>query len=236
MAASRQQWKSGVFVNRGTCQVKTPPVNNKGQSLGEITVLWDSVDLHTKDSGVNVRATLRALPWKASWGSRSIAPLIPNLSRRSEWLALLSIRFTPGNNSDTHCCVITYLQMAALLNVCCCCRKELTTASAPGWLVNDTYREGCGLKQSWSNWGECLWWLKAKHAVHDTHDEDKIASVDKRNRLDVTFCILCFSSYSCSTCFGQPCAHHQELTTAWCYSLVLVCALAAGRLSSPVGR
>ena len=36
---------------------------------------------------------------------------------------------------------------------------------------------------------------------------------------------------------GQPRAHHQELTTAWCYySLVLVCAVAAGRLSSPVGR
>ena len=31
---------------------------------------------------------------------------------------------------------------------------------------------------------------------------------------DVTFCILYFYSNSCSTCFGQPCAHHQELTTA----------------------
>ena len=39
-------------------------------------------------------------------------------------------------------------------------------------------------------------------------------SVDKINQLDVTFCILYFSSNSCSTCFGQPCAHHQELTTA----------------------
>ena len=37
-------------------------------------------------------------------------------------------------------------------------------------------------------------------------------SVDKKNQLDVTFCILYFSSNSCSTCFGQPCAHHQELT------------------------
>ena len=54
--------------------------------------------------------------------------------------------------------------------------------------------------------------------------------------LDVTFCILYFSSNSCSTCFGQPCAHHQELTTAWCYSLVLVCAVAAWRLSRPVSR
>ena len=39
-------------------------------------------------------------------------------------------------------------------------------------------------------------------------------SVDKKNQLDVTFCILYFSSNSCPTCFGQPCAHHQELTTA----------------------
>ena len=61
-------------------------------------------------------------------------------------------------------------------------------------------------------------------------------SVDKKNQLDVTFCILYFSSNSCSTCFEQPRAHHQELTTAWCYSLVLVCAVGAGRWSSPVGR
>ena len=61
-------------------------------------------------------------------------------------------------------------------------------------------------------------------------------SVDKKNQLDVTFCIFYFSSNSCSTCFVQPCAHHQELTTAWCYSLVLVCAVAAGRWSRPVGR
>jgi len=60
--------------------------------------------------------------------------------------------------------------------------------------------------------------------------------VDTKNQLDITFCILYFSSNSCSTCFGQPCAHYQELTTAWCYSLVLVCAVAAGRLSRPVGR
>ena len=64
----------------------------------------------------------------------------------------------------------------------------------------------------------------------------KFFSVDKKNQLDLTFCILYFSSNSCSTCFEQLCAHHQELTTAWCYSLVLICAVAAGRLSSPVGR
>ena len=39
-------------------------------------------------------------------------------------------------------------------------------------------------------------------------------SVDKKNQLDVTLCILYFSSNSCSTGFGQPRAHHQELTTA----------------------
>ena len=39
-------------------------------------------------------------------------------------------------------------------------------------------------------------------------------SVDEKNQLDVTFCILYFSSNSCSTCFGQPYAHHQELMTA----------------------
>ena len=32
-------------------------------------------------------------------------------------------------------------------------------------------------------------------------------TVGKKNQLDVTFCILYFSSNSCSTCFGQPCAH-----------------------------
>ena len=68
------------------------------------------------------------------------------------------------------------------------------------------------------------------------HKDTSSFSVDKKNQLDVTFSILYFSSNSCSTCFGQPCAHHQELTTAWCYRLVLVCAVAAGRLSRPVGR
>ena len=29
-----------------------------------------------------------------------------------------------------------------------------------------------------------------------------LLSVDKKNQLDVTFCILYFSSNSCSTCFG----------------------------------
>ena len=46
-----------------------------------------------------------------------------------------------------------------------------------------------------------------------SHATDIFFNVDKKNQLDVTFCILYFSSNSCSTCFGQPCAHHQELTT-----------------------
>ena len=73
--------------------------------------------------------------------------------------------------------------------------------------------------------GSCLYVLLSC----STHEVEK-PSVDKENQLDVTFCILYFSCNSCSSCFGQPCAHHQELTTAWCYSLVLVCAVAAGRL------
>ena len=44
--------------------------------------------------------------------------------------------------------------------------------------------------------------------------EENTPTVDKKNQLDVTFCILYFSSNSCSTCFGQPCAHHHELTAA----------------------
>ena len=40
-------------------------------------------------------------------------------------------------------------------------------------------------------------------------------SVDKKNQLDVTFCILYFSSNSCSTCFGQPCAHHHIPTQGY---------------------
>ena len=37
-----------------------------------------------------------------------------------------------------------------------------------------------------------------------------VRCVDKKNQLDVTFCILYFSSNSCSTCFGQPCAHRTH--------------------------
>ena len=57
----------------------------------------------------------------------------------------------------------------------------------------------------------CLFRHKNKKSGGGDHTKNR---VDKKNQLDVTFCILYFSSNSCSTCFGQPCAHHQELTTA----------------------
>ena len=55
---------------------------------------------------------------------------------------------------------------------------------------------------------------KARGVTYSDSSFDDLSLVDKKNQLDVTFCILYFSSNSCSTCFGQPCAHHQELTTA----------------------
>ena len=58
-------------------------------------------------------------------------------------------------------------------------------------------------------------WLATKLSTeHSLNTNMNKFSVDKKNQLDVTFCILYFSSNSCSTCFGQPCAHHQALTTA----------------------
>jgi len=56
--------------------------------------------------------------------------------------------------------------------------------------------------------------IPAKIGMVDLEKRFLKSSVDKKNQLDVTFCILYFSSNRCSTCFGQPCAHHQELTTA----------------------
>ena len=43
---------------------------------------------------------------------------------------------------------------------------------------------------------------------YSTCKQNMKLDVDKKNQLDVTFRILYFSSSSCSTCFGQPCAHH----------------------------
>ena len=56
--------------------------------------------------------------------------------------------------------------------------------------------------------------IKRKSVVKHNFVFDCGFCVDKKNQLDATFCILYFSSNSCSTCFVQLCAHHQELTTA----------------------
>jgi len=47
---------------------------------------------------------------------------------------------------------------------------------------------------------DSLLWRPTK--IRDT----RTYSVDKKNQIDVTFCILYFSSNSCSTCLGQLCA------------------------------
>ena len=68
----------------------------------------------------------------------------------------------------------------------------------------------------------CIWTVNSSAESYKTpaHITPKLRrginrlSVDKEKHLDVTFCIIYFSSNSCSTCFGQPCAHHQVLTTA----------------------
>ena len=66
--------------------------------------------------------------------------------------------------------------------------------------------------KNYSNMFRSHWTIIREHVV--PIPKLPLISVDKKNQLDVTFCILYFSSNSCSTCFGQPCAHHQELTTA----------------------
>jgi len=49
-------------------------------------------------------------------------------------------------------------------------------------------------------------WYPHTHSIWKT---SYCFSVDKKNQLDVTFCILYFSSNICSTCFGQPCARNM---------------------------
>jgi len=44
-----------------------------------------------------------------------------------------------------------------------------------------------------------------------------------RNQLDVTWCYIYFLFISSTTCFGQPCAHPQEMTTQWFYRRVWWC-------------
>jgi len=55
---------------------------------------------------------------------------------------------------------------------------------------------------------------KKSQKKHERATSNRHIRLDKKNQLDVTFCILYFSPNSCSTCFGQPCANHQELTAA----------------------
>ena len=89
------------------------------------------------------------------------------------------------------------------------------------FLVNDSWVFELDEQHVWCE--ESIDFLVVRVAVHDNYPFPLSAyikikliffSVDKKTQLDVPFCILYFSSNSCSTCFGQPCAHHQELTTA----------------------
>ena len=120
------------------------------------------------------------------------------------------------------------------------CRSALRCTSKRSWcLVLLSFRTSLMNGMPRSLWSVEFDTYRGASAIDRSkllRSEHHLNSVDKKNQLDVTFCIIYFSSNSCSTCFGQPCAHHQELTTAWCYSLVLVCAVAAGRLLRPVGR
>ena len=56
--------------------------------------------------------------------------------------------------------------------------------------------------------------------IRNTHKSDVWLTVHRnsvwiRNQLDVTFYVIFYFSFTnCSTSFGQPCAHLQELTTA----------------------
>ena len=47
-----------------------------------------------------------------------------------------------------------------------------------------------------------------------------------RNQLDITQYYIYFSFISCSTCFGLPCAHPQELTTYWYFCRMWFSAVA----------
>ena len=74
--------------------------------------------------------------------------------------------------------------------------------------------EGTSQLQDWNMERKDLEARRQTGELENGNAGEQVVSVDKKNQLDVTFCILYFSSNSCSTCFGQPCGHHQELTTA----------------------
>ena len=85
------------------------------------------------------------------------------------------------------------------------------------------------------NYAAGLLVLPASSNYNVTHEQFCETKVNKSNiNLDVWLTVHRNSVWIRKT--RQPCAHHQKLTTAWYYSLVLVCAVAAGRLSSLVGR
>ena len=60
---------------------------------------------------------------------------------------------------------------------------------------------------------------KGKECPYSAHGNGMIEycidSVDKKNQLDATFCILYFSSNSCSTCFGATMCPSSGADDVW---------------------
>ena len=52
-------------------------------------------------------------------------------------------------------------------------------------------------------------------AIFRLYMKHLVSSVDKKNQLDVTFCILYFSSNSCSTCFGATVCPSSGADDVW---------------------
>jgi len=67
----------------------------------------------------------------------------------------------------------------------------------------------------------------ARAALWTPRGPDESNQCGIRNQLDVTWCYNYFLFISCSTYFGQPCAHPQELTTQWFYRRVWFSPVAA---------
>ena len=64
--------------------------------------------------------------------------------------------------------------------------------------------EGTSQLQDWNMERKDLEARRQTGELENGNAGEQVVSVDKKNQLDVTFCILYFSSNSCSTCFGQP--------------------------------
>jgi len=169
----------------------------------------------------------------------AISQLLPpkNTKSRTVWLLLFKRHFTELHSSAATYPVVHRGSWWSASN-----RTSSSDLRAPcAWLVWALVTGNgslCSEPTPSARLNCVIWKVFMSHSMYFNHIKQNHFhfSVDKKNQLDVTFYILYLSSNSCSTCFGQPCAHHHELTTVWCYSLVLVCAMAAGRLSSPVGR